>query len=338
MAWASFAHFDIYGVGREEQEMIVDHLNHEIDQYLALTAFDPGVHDDDILFKRSELEQKLANVLKKVGSYSFVHLSTVYYSKENKNYTTLDIVSKKERQQRSPRGMHAKVSKQRRPEPKALKELFQRWVAYEERCGQLITKKVRSEAPRSCPVLYCSCGFTAEEEKEVLPFFTYGAHRYHKRLSEITKKNAPREKRINAIYLLAHDPNYKRTVKTLVPLIQDKNASVRNAAMRVLIRIAEQKKINDIPLNILIKTLDYPETADRSNAAYLLLAILEKNTAYAKPVAKKAGKTLLQLLALQQPNNHDPAYQILTLISNKNYADTELEQWRYWLAKQRKRV
>lgn len=48
----------------------------------------------------------------------------------------------------------------------------------------------------------------------------------------------------------------------------------------------------------------------------------------------RAGPTLLKLLALEQPNNHDFAYQILKQVSGQDFGEHEVARWRAWLLQQ----
>jgi hypothetical protein len=40
----------------------------------------------------------------------------------------------------------------------------------------------------------------------------------------------------------------------------------------------------------------------------------------------------LKLLRLEQPNNHDPAYQILTKVSGEAFGDRDYAAWERWAA------
>ncbi len=49
-------------------------------------------------------------------------------------------------------------------------------------------------------------------------------------------------------------------------------------------------------------------------------------------VATRAGATLLAMLRLQQPNNHDFAYSILKRISGQSFGERDYAAWEAWLS------
>jgi hypothetical protein len=53
-----------------------------------------------------------------------------------------------------------------------------------------------------------------------------------------------------------------------------------------------------------------------------------------RQVIKQAGPTLIKLLELEQPNNHDFVYSILKQVSGKDLGERDIAAWQRWLAEQ----
>ena len=81
--------------------------------------------------------------------------------------------------------------------------------------------------------------------------------------------------------------------------------------MRVLGAVVDKHKVENLELKKITQALNYPYVTDRNKAAYVLLGIIKSNPETHFQVINESGKTLIELLKLKQPNNHDFAYQIL---------------------------
>ena len=81
--------------------------------------------------------------------------------------------------------------------------------------------------------------------------------------------------------------------------------------------------------------LNSPFETDR-NKALLVLVYAENYTTTKKTIIQKGHKNLIDLLRLQQPNNHDLAYFLLKKISGKAYGPNNIDAWDQWLRKMNK--
>ena len=70
---------------------------------------------------------------------------------------------------------------------------------------------------------------------------------------------------------------------------------------------------------------------DERNKTLILLNTLAKQPVYQDRITRLAGAQLLNLLKLQQPNNHQFAYQILKKLSGKSYGERDYALWQAWL-------
>jgi len=88
----------------------------------------------------------------------------------------------------------------------------------------------------------------------------------------------------------------------------------------------------DYPVEDLIRALDFPDTTDRNKAA-ATLAMLAKTPKYRDAIRADAVPTLLKLLRLKQPNNHDWAYAALKEVSGKTFGDRDYDAWENWASR-----
>jgi hypothetical protein len=81
----------------------------------------------------------------------------------------------------------------------------------------------------------------------------------------------------------------------------------------------------------------FPTTTDRNKAAYLLAGIAKHASVAARArIARELGDVLLVMVAMKQPNNRDPAIDILKAISGEDHG-ADAAAWRAWLDRRRAR-
>jgi hypothetical protein len=111
---------------------------------------------------------------------------------------------------------------------------------------------------------------------------------------------------------------------------------VRNNVIRVFSDIAQLHRDLTLPVEKIVKILDYPETTDRNKASAVVLGIVADPTQlsrYKPLVMDQAVPIFLKTLRLQQPNNHDFAYMILRIVSGKDYGERDYAAWDRWYAR-----
>ena len=101
--------------------------------------------------------------------------------------------------------------------------------------------------------------------------------------------------------------------------------------MRVLMFLAQRRADVDFPIRDLIAALDFPSSADRNKAAYTVSALADQ-ARYRGVIRAEAVPLALRLLRLEKPNNHDPAYEILTKVSGETLGDRAYAAWERWAA------
>lgn len=252
-----------------------------------------------------------------------------YYEDEGMEYyLSIDVVERRDAARRmafspAPTGEHA--------DPEGL---VADWHTYESRVVELMGAGEMSPARVACPGFHC---FGDHEHAAVAAL----AERFRERvphqieaLTEIPRDDRREAFRAAAAYLLGYMTDGRELVRRLIPALHDESSFVRNSVMRVLAEIAVVHPEIEIPLEPILEVLDFPATTDRNKAAAILDGLLARpdSSRYQRAIIDRAGATLLAMLRLQQPNNHDYAYEILKKLSGKAFAERDCGAWETWVA------
>ena len=286
--------------------------------------------DDQLNFKMKEAAEIQAAVVAKLkarGSFAYLDLSVVGYPLPHRGYfITVDVVDEKDKAERMP-FRDAPTGSFEDPDG-----LFATWGKYTQVLLKLSQSgKLKAFDPKDCPVLYCMARFDDSDLKEFLPQFNEGAVKNADQLMQIAIEDKDAVKRGTALILLAHTNDAARVMPVLTKAIYDPDEIVRNNAMLVMVSIANKGIDVDYPIADLAKALDFPTTRGR-NKAVAVLDILAKSKKYRDAIRQQAVPNLLKLLHLEQPNNHDWAYETLKELSGKNYRDKDFDAWEKWAA------
>ncbi len=280
--------------------------------------------------KSLQLQQSIEAEIKARYKFSFVNLSLVIYFKPSSGkYLTIDVVEPEDESKRmtflpSPKGEFK--------DPDGLIALWEQYLnlSFElQRAGQF-------EYPKNCPAWHCTHGFENPKLAPYLEKFNSVVPANEAKLEVILKNDKRAHFRANAAFLLAHIKSGQKLVQYLLPQIQDSSDLVRNNSMRVLSEIAMRHPDMAIPVEPIIGALHYPTTTDRNKAAYILLYLSKKEMNKPK-IVQGAGEVLIEMLKLQQPNNHDPAFEILKSLSGKNFGARDYAAWEKWMTAQIKK-
>ena len=324
--------FDIYGVQDSIKKSIYDCCSDKIEEYLIESRkmyFSHEQPSEKLLTKQMALEEKIIGKIQQLGNFAEVKISVIHYPAEKKTFATLDIVKGNEtfRIPGKKRSIeHSKVFSN-----KGIKKLFRVWRDYDEHKGQLIRENKLDFSKTSCPVLHCTWGFDEKDIKSVLPNLQKGAAQNKQALMNIIKNGADDNDRGDAIFILAHGDNFQEIANFLINFTDDSSDLVRNNVMRVLGAIVDKHKVENLELRRITQALNYPYVTDRNKAAYVLFGIIKSNPKTHTQVIKESGNTLIELLKLKQPNNHDYAYNLLKVLSHKNYGEYDYKRWSKWI-------
>lgn len=324
--------FDIYGVDVAIQNQIISCCSNDINEYLhkvQMINSSTSAATEKSLMEKDRTEKQLLTKINKLGHFYISKISTIYYPDNKQVYSTLDLVQASD----TIRQPYTSIKRVKREikQDQGLKDLFLVWNQYNETNIELIHKNNVDLKSKSCPVIHCTWGFDKHELKVVLPKLKSGVTRYKTRLIDIIKYSNNDSDREKAIFILAHDENYHELAKLLINYTNDPDDIVRNNSMRVLGAILSKHVIQGFDIHRILLALNYPYVTDRNKAAYILWDIVRQDKATHQVVIKDSGVTLINLLKLKQPNNHELAYLILKEISHQNYSEYDYQSWQNWL-------
>lgn len=328
---------DIYGLEETLKQKIFAECQPLLERYFVLQSKWGANSSERIRLRLKQLEQQIFTCVKKIDDVIIAKPSVVYYPGEDKRYLTLDIVETKAAA-RVPNSKRFTQQHKLTTFTPAVQRLFEVWRTYNTTNMNLIQQGRLEPAKKSCPVMHCTWGFDKEELKTVLPTLQNGVSKNQEILLEIIQYGSNDEDRAEAIFLVANGNDYEKIANFLLDFTDDPSESVRNNTMRVLGSIALQHSIKNLRLSQIIEALDYPYVTDRNKAAFVLFGIVKNNPEAHAYVIKNATGSLLKMLALQQPNNHDFAYRILQMLSHQNYGEHDYKKWENWAKLARKQI
>ncbi|CAM3702160.1 hypothetical protein LLO_2902 [Legionella longbeachae NSW150] len=330
---------DVYGIDDPIASKIISHCNRNIQKYVEMESQMGAVSPDkvdDMLLKYMKLHHQVIKEIKKYGDFNLVDVSIIYYPDKNKRYTTIDIVPSS-KMFRIPKPPKREINKELTLDTET-KTLFKLWSQYNEINISLLNKGSFSSKKRTCPVVHCVWGFDKKELIEYLPKFRSFANKNKRQLMDIIRLSSNNEERGNAIFILAHLDDYRSTALFLFNYIDDESDLVRNNSLRVIGGILSTHKVDHLPLEKILEALNYPLVTDRNKAAYVLYNIAHNDATTHEQIITGAGNILINLLKLQQPNNHDPAYLILKEISHQNYSERDYQHWQQWIDSEKNKL
>lgn len=261
------------------------------------------------------------------GIYQYIKPSLVTYYNPHAEYLTIDVVTKRDAARRMPFKM---VPTGHYSDPDGL---IAAWYTYQAKVFELLDHGDHVRATQ-CPILHCLADLQHPKLRELAARLD-PARGHISDFAAILQDDADVMQRAAAPYLMAYAADGKTVVTALEAAMNDPSALVRNSVMRVLAEIAHNHTELDVPIDSVLTALNYPATTDRNKAAAILEYLLERPNSEISHhhIAHEAGRTLLAMLRLQQPNNHDLAYKILKIISGQSFAERDFAAWQAWLAR-----
>ena len=266
--------------------------------------------------------------IRSMGEFAFANLGIITYFEEGENvvYVTVDVVDRADSVSRM--GFDPRPTGNVEDPLGALAA----WDEYMQKGFQLLQARELGSSADSCPVHHCLVGFEHPDVEGYKELFDRAAREHQTQLVRVLREEADASKRAAAAFVLAHMEDAGELVETLLLSVSDPSSSVRNNVLRVLAFIANGQDSIPIPVEPVLEALDYPSTSDRNKAAFVL-AGLSGRPEYREAILS-AAPVLLRLLRLDQPNNHDPAYQILRKVSGEEFGERDYAAWEVWVTDQ----
>jgi len=266
--------------------------------------------------------------IQSMGEFAFANLGIITYFEDGENvvYVTVDVVDRADSVSRmgfdpSPAGSVEDPL-----------EALAAWDEYMQKGFQLLQARELGSSTDSCPVHHCFVGFEHPNVEGYKELFDRAAQEYETQLVRVLREEADASKRAAAAFVLAHMEDAGELVEIIMPSVRDPSSRVRNNIMRVLAFIAAKQGGASIPIEPVLQALDYPSASDRNKAASVLVGLSGRPEN--REAILSAALVLLRLLRLEQPNNHDPAYQILRQVSGEEYDERDYAAWEAWVERQ----
>jgi hypothetical protein len=164
--------------------------------------------------------------------------------------------------------------------------------------------------------------------------FVLQAPIHQERLRKVLAGDGDAAKRTAAVYLLTYLTEGKQVSQAMQQALVDPEPSVRAAALEVYADMALHHKEVTLPIEWLQAALDFPTVQDRQKALAVFL-VLAGNPSYRQYLVDNVGDTLLKLLRLKTPSNHNFAYSALTVLTGEKHDSRDYAVWQGWLDKAR---
>jgi len=328
---------DVYGSDSITANEIINKYRSKIDDsaYMLDKAIksmgDAGI---PMSSKQYELNKmKLEKEIKRKYGFLFVELDTIYYSDKKNIYTTVEVVEKKHAER-----LRFVVAKNNNKFIyKSKNDLINEMITYEKIGLKLGISQQLDPKSEICPVYHCTEGFSHPKLKPYLKIFNVGAIRERELILNTLSKDPSSSRRGAAAFLVGHFRDPHEILTILSPYVNDKDEGVRNDVMRVMGETIKKAKITKIDVLPFVNLLSSPYDTDRNKALFVLREA-SKYRENINEIIQYGNIKLMDNLKLKQPNNHDFSYQILKLISNKNYSEYDLKNWGSWLSHQKNEI
>jgi hypothetical protein len=326
------ASLDVYGSRTFDSAKLRAELEPELLRFGALgieAQTNPNADMQRLEAEAVAIQDKVEAVVGAAGPLAYFDLSiTTDFGPPQQVHVTVDVVEQADAARRMPF----------RPAPTGQiadpDGLLAAWSEYQTKVFELgfAGTSLRIDVDE-CPVLHCVAPFDLPALAPYLERFNDGARRHADDLYRIAAESGDAEQRANALFVLAHTNDAQRLLPVLASAIYDPAGVVRNNAMRVLMNMAQAHPELEFPVRDLVAAFDFPASSDRNKAGYTLAALAEQPRYRA--AIREAVPVALRVLRSEKPNNHDPAYQILTQISGETFGDRDYAAWERWAAEAR---
>lgn len=272
------------------------------------------------LKEAGERKRALIDKIKKDYGYAYVDLSTVNYSSDSV-FITIEVI-------RNDETYRLKFIDDHKPiEHSNKNDLIHQMERYNRLGIKLFLNDQLDPDKLNCPLYHCTWGFDHPTLKPFYSQFKQGVAAQKSLIIDTLNTDPDPGRRAAAVFLVGHFDNPQEIIDVLVPHVLDNDSEMRNNAVRVIGTTLMKYKAAHFNINPFLHLLASPYDTDRNKSLLVLLQVCDGNQ---QEIIKKGKESLLALLALKQPNNHEPAYQILKKISGKTYSDTDLKAWRAW--------
>lgn len=318
---------DVYGVDSEEAQLLLKQYGGEWGNLMK--TFRAGVKKGAQGFFDSkegehfrDRRQALIDAIKARHDYAYLNFDTMFYGQEE-YCTTIEIVPENQRER-----LRYLPHRETRTFPKThdIMDEMQNYLTTSE--ALFLSNQIQPKHS-DCPVYHCTIGFAHPKLKPYLERFNTAAVKERAFILNTLSHDPNPARRAQAAYLVGHFQDPHDIVNSLLPYVEDKDEGVRNNVIRVLSLTTQKAQITSIDPMPFIHLLASPCSTDR-NKSLFLLSVLADSESVRSQLIREAKIPLLNLLRLEQPNQHDFAYIILKKISGQDFGDKNGSRWASW--------
>ncbi len=209
--------------------------------------------------------------------------------------------------------------------------LLASWKQYEKLGSALdFAGEIIDSVP--CPAHHCIYGFVHPKLRPYGEKFARQVPADRAELIRVLRTDKDEKKRGTAAYLLAHLPEAKDVLATLLPQLRDPSSHVRNSVMRVIALMAEHGEARSVPLEQILPFLASPVLTDRNKAVSIVAALTDNKNR--NLLIHRSGCDLVRLLETKQPNQNEFAHRTLVKLRGEDLGAADPAAWRKWLQTQ----
>lgn len=332
---------DVFGLSPiETQQLIrkygksIEALQQHLYQFLADNPYKRDEQNspetpDSVAYTKQK--NKLMERIKKENGFLYVHFDTIVYPGKDKlkMHSTLEIIDKNHPERMRFVKEDAPIPKPS-PSIKHPADVIESMIKYQDTQQEILLTPGVGNISAPCPVYHCLMGFAHPRLKPYLNEFNEAAVKQKPLILSTIKSDPSPARRGAAIFLVGHFQNPTEIITILLPYVNDSDRLVRNNVMRVIGETVEKSKIADFDLTTIHPNLTSPYTSDRNKALYVLYEA-SKSKQNQPLILKNDGTALLEILRLEQPNNHRYAYLLLKKLSGKDFGSTNVPAWSKWM-------
>lgn len=210
--------------------------------------------------------------------------------------------------------------------------LLDAYAQYEKLGWDLVNQNKLSVDRQDCPAFYCTWGSATPALAELERRFAQDVPNYRELLRGAARDDRDPARRARAMYLLTYLSDGAEVSAAVAEGLLDPSDKVRAAAMQIITDMAVYHAETPVPVDEVLRTLDFPFPEDRNRALALFLSIAS-SADYRDFLLYKAGDRILPMLRSRHPVTRSNAYTALTILSGEGFPENDHDAWDRWLWK-----
>jgi hypothetical protein len=319
---------DVYGMTPAEATKLLKTYAKQLDEFTRPFEGDLSSMFDEKnaaeMEKISVKKRALIREMKKKEHLLYADITLVFYPGEEQRYFTIDVVKNGDKKRlrfvdnEKPSTSYSKTN-----------DIVDKMDDYVQQNARLMLENKTDGKTMHCPVYHCINDFSHPEAKPYLSLFNQAIVKQKALILETLSHDPNPNRRASAAFLIGHMHDPHEIIMTLLPYVDDPSSAVRNNVIRVIAVTMQKAQINDVDPTPFLALLQSPYDTDRNKSLYVLSHIADSKEKH--NILIQHGASLVALLQLKQPNNHEPAYSVLRKLTTKPFGEYDIVAWKRWL-------